>query len=183
MQAALRATPQYVFGAVRPFVVYEIAQLALAETGAVVLAKLAIADDLVGAHAVAPEDGAQGRRCNLGAPREERIALDDARLGAEIASGQWRGVRPCSLEVGKVRLQPFQHMLRQVAISRDLAAEYRQHGRGAGIVVHAQGVVARHHRWLVRAVVVKWSDPRITPDHVMRRYRFHQVAVHRPAEV
>ena len=92
MQAALRATPQDVVGAVRPFVVYEVAQLALAQAGAVVFAQYAIADDLVGARTVAAEDRVQRRRWNPAVPGEEGIAHGDSRLLAEIASrkrGAW----------------------------------------------------------------------------------------------
>jgi hypothetical protein len=52
VQATLRAAPEHVFGAPRPFLLDKIAQLALTQAGAEVLPEIAVAYDMVGAGAV-----------------------------------------------------------------------------------------------------------------------------------
>src|SRR5207237_2889134 len=94
VQAALRAAPQHVVCASGPFVVDEVAKLALAEPRAIVLAQATIADHLVGAGAVAAKDRAQRGGRDLRVPCEECIAQSDPRLSAELASRKRRSVGP-----------------------------------------------------------------------------------------
>src|SRR5436853_4443003 len=101
-----------------------------------------------------PEDGAQCRGGDLGIAREEGISRDDAGFSAEIAAWKRRLGSPWCLEAREIRLEALHDVLGEVPVGRDLAAEYREHRRGAGIVVDAQGVIASHSGRIIRAVVV-----------------------------
>src|SRR5438876_67298 len=126
VQPAFGAAPEHVFGAARPFVVDEVAQLALAQPRAIVVAELPVADYLVGAHAMAPENRPQRWRRDLWVAREEGVARRNARLRAEIASRQGRGRRPGRLERGKLRLEALHDVLREPPIGRARGAEDRE---------------------------------------------------------
>src|SRR4051812_15487759 len=94
VQAAFGTSPEHVFAATRPFVVYEIAKLPFAQSGAVVLAEVAIADDLVGTRAVAAKNGAQRRGRDLRMPRKECIPHGDTRARTKITARKVRMRRP-----------------------------------------------------------------------------------------
>src|SRR5689334_19264988 len=136
VQTALRAAPQDVIRGSRPFLVDEIAQLALGESRAEVFAQAAVANDFIGARSMAAKNGAQGRRRDLRVPCKECISQSDAGLTAEIAAGKRRAMGPWSLELREVRPQPLKDSLGQVPVRGDLAAEDRKHRRCASVVVY-----------------------------------------------
>src|SRR5688500_8416130 len=93
----LRAPPQDVFGGARPFMLYEIAHLALPQPGAVVLTQVAIADHGIGVGAVPPKNGAQRRFRDAAVAREEGVARLLPGGAAKIAPGERPRMRPrCS---------------------------------------------------------------------------------------
>src|SRR5438067_9419806 len=123
-QPALAAPPEHVHGAARPFVVDEVAELALAQAGAEVLAELAVAHHLLAARAMAAEDRAQRRLRQVTVACEERVADGDARLRAEIAARKRLPIGPRALELREVRAELVHCVLCQAAVGGDLAAEY-----------------------------------------------------------
>ena len=133
--------------------------------------------------AVAPEDGAQRDLGDMRVAGEEGVARLHPGGVAEIAAREWAAVGPRGLEPREVRRQLVDGLLGQAPIGRDLAAEHRQYGRPARVIIHAQRVVPRHCGGVVRAVVVERPHPCIAPHHVLRPRGARQVPVHRPAQV
>src|SRR5258706_11867816 len=134
-QAAFRPAPQNILGAARPLVLGEVRNLALGQPGAVFLSQLAVRHYLVRLRAVAPENGAQGRRWNRRMASEEGIARVGTRLRAEIASRERLTRSPGGPQTREIRCEAVQRFLRQTSIGRDLAAEHRKHRRHSRVVV------------------------------------------------
>src|SRR5258708_37041661 len=113
----------------------EVAHFPLRQPGAVILAELSVANYGVCLRAVTAKDGPQARCREVRMAREEGVACFDARCRSEVASRERRLRGPGRLQAREIGREPLHRVLGEPAIGGDLAAEYREHGRRAGIFI------------------------------------------------
>ena len=130
-QAGLGAPPQHVLRGPRPFALDEIAQLALGEAGAEILAQVAVADHRLRMRAVAPEDRRSVASGMCGWLPKNASRASTRGTPPKSLPGQRRAVGPRGLHAREVRRELVQRVLGETPVGGDLAAEHRQHRRRA----------------------------------------------------
>src|SRR6476620_3611858 len=100
-----------------------------------------------------------------------------------VATGQRRVAGPRAGNVRKETREIVERMLGKPAMCRELSAKYRQKRRRAVRRIEIEGVIPRHRRDIVRAVVEKRPDARISPDDIAACDRLLEPARNRLDEI
>ena len=122
--------------------------------------------------------------------RQERVAAHQFggqccdRRDVHIAAGQRRLCGPAVARLGAAQIgrKPFQRLLGEAAIGRDLAAIDRQQRRAAGLV-ELENIIAGGRLGFAGAVVIERADAGIGPHHVLGLDRLGQIFADGIAEI
>src|SRR5215472_696477 len=150
MESDLAAPPENVLRRSRPFAADEVADLALAEPAAEILAEIAgllgIAQHLDGGGAVAADEIADERRGKRRMLRGKARRVLAGAGGTDIAAGESSLGGPGGAQAAKEGRELLERVLGELSIGRDLAAEDREERRLSRVAVELQHVVAGHRR-------------------------------------